>query len=83
MIKKNAIDDLFAEKIKEKDFPKDVVNAIAEIVKRNDNFPMGSKRRVSLKRTIEFIRDQFDYSITRQQIETIVHSLGRSSWAHE
>jgi len=81
---KNAIDLLFEERVKpEEVIPQEIVDAISEIIRRNDEFTAGSHRRVSMKRTVEFVRKELKYNITRPQVEKIVQQLGRRSWAHE
>ena len=80
----NAIDLLFEERVKpEEVIPQEIVDAIAEIIRRNDKFSTGSHRRVSMKRTVEFIRKELKYNISRTQVEKTVQKLGRRSWAHE
>lgn len=79
-----AIDLLFEERVKpEEVIPQEIVDAISEIIRRNNEFSTGSYRRVSMKRAVEFVRKELNYNITRTQVEKMVQKLGRRSWAHE
>lgn len=79
-----AIDLLFEERVKpEEVIPQEIVDAISEIIRRNDEFSTASHRRVSMKRAVEFVRKELNYNITRTQVEKMVQKLGRRSWAYE
>jgi hypothetical protein len=78
---KTSIDKLFDEKNKTTEIPPDVVEAIKEIMLRNDEFSSSNNRRVSMIRTVEWIQEEFGYKIGPTQVQELARQLGRRSWA--
>jgi hypothetical protein len=76
------IDELFREKTKVVEYPKDVVKVIEEIATRNDKIGHRSSGRVSLARTAEWVTEVIGFKITEKQIIYIARKhLGRKSWS--
>ena len=83
-VNKKAIDMLFDEKKVKQEVPEEVIEVIREIIKRNDVIGSGSAYRVSLARTVEWIKKEMNYSISNKQIQEITQKhLNRKSWARE
>jgi hypothetical protein len=79
---KGSIDQLFSEKKNQSKIPDDVIQAVEEIIRRNDQMNPHSYHRVSLIRTVKWIKEEMGYSISSKQIQDIAQKhLGRRSWA--
>lgn len=77
------VDDLFAEQENENlNVPKEVIDLLEEIMIRNDRIGLGSRKRVSRIRAIQWIESETGCKLTKEKIDKITEKLGRKSWAY-
>lgn len=83
MSKKVDIDSLFDEKDICNDIPDEIIAVIKKIIERNSKYSFSSRRRVSKKRAVKWIKEEFNYPFTEWKMDKVMEKLNRRSWAYE